>query len=88
MTKDLEMRRRRASYRAHHRGTKEMDWLISRFADARLDHMEDPELSEFEALLAQPDPDLHNWIMAATPPSDPRFHALVTELRNFHGLNQ
>ena len=33
---DLEIRRRRAAYRAHHRGTKEMDWLVGRYADAHL----------------------------------------------------
>ena len=31
MTDDLETRRRRLSYRAHRRGTKEMDVLVGRY---------------------------------------------------------
>ena len=34
MTDDVESRRRRAAFRATHRGNKEMDWLIGRFAQA------------------------------------------------------
>ena len=36
MTDDIEIRRRRAAYRACHRGTKEMDVVLGRFAQARL----------------------------------------------------
>ncbi len=52
------MRRRRALYRAQHRGTKEMDHLLGRFAEARLAEMDDAALGLFETLLALPDPDL------------------------------
>ena len=34
MTDDVASRRRRAVFRAGHRGTKEMDWLLGRFAEA------------------------------------------------------
>ena len=34
MPDDLEMRRRRAAYRASHRGTKEMDIILGRYAEA------------------------------------------------------
>ncbi|TMJ66522.1 MAG: succinate dehydrogenase assembly factor 2, partial [Alphaproteobacteria bacterium] len=39
MTDDVERRRRRAVYRACHRGTKEMDWILGRFAQAALADM-------------------------------------------------
>ena len=39
MTDDIEIRRRRAAYRACHRGTKEMDLILGRFAVARLPDM-------------------------------------------------
>ena len=63
MTDDVESRRRRAAYRATHRGTKEMDWLIGRFAQARLAAMPAEALTAFERLLLLPDPDLHDMIM-------------------------
>lgn len=86
MTDDLDIRRRRAAYRAAHRGTKEMDWLLSRFATARLENMNDAELTEFEALLAAPDPELQVWIMDTSTVPDDRYAALIRELRAFYKL--
>lgn len=86
MSDDLEVRRRRAAYRASHRGTKEMDWLLGRFAEARLEAMSEPALTEFEALLAAPDPELQLWIMDATAIPDDRYAGLIRELRAFHRL--
>jgi antitoxin CptB len=83
MAGDLDMRRRRAQFRASHRGTKEMDWLLGRFAEARLAGMDETALAEFERLLALPDPDLETWIMNREPPAGD--HArLLRELRAFH----
>jgi len=86
MTLDLETRRRRAAYRAAHRGTKEMDWLLGRFAEAKLDGMSDVELSEFEDLLSAPDPELQNWIMDVSTVPDDRYAGLIRQLRAFYKL--
>jgi antitoxin CptB len=86
MTDDVESRRRRAAFRATHRGNKEMDWLIGRFARARLAAMSPEALTAFERLLFVPDPHLYDMIMhpEAAPAGE---HALlVAELRTFHGL--
>lgn len=82
---DLESRRRRALYRAHHRGTKEMDWLVGRFADARLDGLEGEGLALFERFLELPDPELQRWLMDGATPGT-AFIGLVAEIRAFHGL--
>ena len=67
----LDVRRRKILFRAWHRGTREMDLLMGRFADAALAAMPDPELDEFERLIEVPDPDLFGWIMGeADAPSD------------------
>lgn len=84
MSDDLALRRKRAAYRAAHRGTKEMDWLLGRYADARLDGMTEEQLGEFEALLAAPDPELQAWILNAATIPDDRYAALIVELRAFH----
>jgi antitoxin CptB len=83
---DLDLRRRRAAYRAAHRGTKEMDWLLGRFADARLAGMVDPALASFEQLLALADPELQDWLMNGTLPRSSQLHGLVEEIRDFHSL--
>ena len=81
----FEDRRRRALYRATHRGTKEMDWLLGRYAEARLSAMDEAELAEIEEFILVPDPDLQAWIMAGVP-ADPQHEALVGRIRAFHAL--
>lgn len=87
MPDDLEMRRRRAAYRASHRGTKEMDFVLGRFAQARLSTMTGEELAAFERLLALPDPLLTQWFShPATPADFGEFAQLIAALRDHHGL--
>jgi antitoxin CptB len=91
----FDVRRRRALYRAQHRGTKEMDLLMGRFAGARLPQMSETELTRFEALLALPDPDLQRWILAPGEGANaadagpvPQFADLIDDVRDFHGLRR
>lgn len=66
---DLDPRRRRTLFRAWHRGTREMDLLLGRFADAEIAALDDADLDAFEALMEVPDKDLFSWIIgtAETP---------------------
>jgi antitoxin CptB len=86
MPDDIEIRRRRAAYRACHRGTKEMDVVLGRFAQARLAGMSLAELTDFERLLALPDPLLTEWFERRVVPDEPGFVALIGALRSYHGL--
>lgn len=86
ITPGLDLRRRRAAYRAAHRGTKEMDWLLGRFAAARVAGMDPSQLASFERLLALPDPDIERWILGSGEPEDSELVALVAALRSFHGV--
>ena len=62
-------RRRRVYFRSWHRGTREGDLLLGRFADRHLATMDEQSLTEFEAVLEVPEPDLLAWYMrhAAVP---------------------
>ena len=86
MTDDAETRRRRAAYRATHRGTKEMDWVLGRFAERALADMAGARLAAFEELLELPDPLLHEMVMDGVPVADAGVAALIAEIRVFHGL--
>lgn len=86
MTDDVDMRRRRALYRARHRGTKEMDHMIGRFADAKVAQLSGADLSRFEEFLELPDPVLHAWCFESGADQSPEFSRLVLEIRAFHGL--
>jgi len=57
-----ETRLKRLSMRSMRRGTKEMDILLMRFADAQLAALSDAELDAYEALLSENDQDLYQWI--------------------------
>jgi antitoxin CptB len=84
--KPLEERRRRALYRAVHRGTKEMDWLLGRYAEGRLAAMDEAEMDEFEQFIALPDPSLQVWLMSGVGFVGSAFTALIGRIRAFHGL--
>ena len=85
MTDDLDTRRRRASYRAHHRGTKEMDVLMGRYADARLPAFSLDELAHFETFLSLPDPMLQAWVFSDRGEGG-EFEDLIADMRVFHRL--
>jgi antitoxin CptB len=55
----LDDRRKRLLFRCWHRGTREMDLILGRFADAEIGTLTDDELSELERLIEAPDPDLY-----------------------------
>jgi antitoxin CptB len=86
MTDDAESRRRRALYRASHRGTKEMDWLLGRYAAEQLAGMGAQTLERFERLLTLPDPELHDMIIYPEMAPAGEFADLISDLRAFHGL--
>ncbi len=88
---DLDTRRRRAHYRAHHRGTQEMDLLLGRYGAAKLAGMNAAQLDVFERLLDQPDPDLQRRLMAPAGQDGDNggltdTEALIGDIRRFHGL--
>jgi antitoxin CptB len=58
-SKGLDDRRKRLLFRCWHRGTREMDLILGRFADAEIGTLTDTELGELERLLEMPDPDLY-----------------------------
>ena len=79
---DPQAVRRRIQYRASHRGTKEMDILLGRFADAALEEMSAGEMVLFEQMLALPDPEIDAWIRAGQPPEI--FADLIHRIRDSH----
>jgi antitoxin CptB len=55
----LDDRRKRLLFRCWHRGTREMDLILGRFADAAIADLTDQELGQLEHLIEVPDPDLY-----------------------------
>ncbi|NJO56504.1 MAG: succinate dehydrogenase assembly factor 2 [Rhodospirillales bacterium] len=84
---DLDTRRRRAAYRAHYRGTKEMDFLLGRYAAAHIATFDEAALTRFEQFLSVPDPDLQRWFLAPEMMAGTDFADLVADVRRFHGMD-
>ncbi len=80
----LDVRRRRLLFRAWHRGMREMDLIMGRFADARIATLGEAELAEFERLIEVPDPDLLAWITGEGAVPQNSDSAVFRQLRDFH----
>lgn len=83
MTEELDTRRRKLSFRAWHRGFKEADLYLGRFADAELAQMGVEDLDAFERLLEQPDQELYGWIIGRTDTPEEFNTPLMTRLQAF-----
>jgi antitoxin CptB len=81
---DTQTRQRRALFRATHRGTKEMDWMLGRYATAKLPTMVGDELTRFEALIQRADPELQRWLMDAALTPAPEVAEQIAAIRAFH----
>jgi antitoxin CptB len=81
---DLDVRRRRILFRAWHRGIREMDLIMGRFADAELGSMSEMDLAEFERLIEVPDQDLFRWITAEAELPENYNTTVFQRLRAFH----
>jgi antitoxin CptB len=57
-----DIRLKRLKMRAEHRGIKEMDLILGGWAAAHLATASDAEVDLFEAILAEADHDLYNWV--------------------------
>ena len=72
MAEDIEVRRRRLRFRSWHRGTREVDLILGRFADVCLGAFTEAQLDRYAALLENSDPDIYEWVTGrvAVPPAD------------------
>lgn len=74
---------RKLRYRAWHRGFREMDILMGKFADNYLDSMTNSELQDFERILNLPDQDLYEWITSRRTVPTEYQSSLFTKLQDF-----
>ncbi|MCJ7598053.1 MAG: succinate dehydrogenase assembly factor 2 [Methyloceanibacter sp.] len=82
---DFALRRRRALYRATHRGSKELDFLLGRFAQESIASMSDQEIETLERLIDAPDPDIAAAFYEGNALGDTALDGLIEHLRRFHG---
>lgn len=84
----LAVQRKRLRFRSWHRGAKEMDLILGRFADRYLDELTAEDLDRYELLLVSGDPELYAWITRAAPVPETHDHAVMRLLQNFNVATQ
>src|SRR5712692_47666 len=80
----LDVRRRKLLFRAWHRGMREVDLIMGRFADAAIAQLTDHELAEFERLIEVPDHELLAWVTGEAGVPASYDTALFRRLRDFN----
>jgi len=82
-TNMTDPRLKRLTYRSWHRGCKETDQILGRFADARLNSLKPTFIDAYEQLLDEDDADIWNWLTGKMEP--PEKYKLLLELLKEEG---
>lgn len=76
--------RKKLLFRAWHRGTREADLLMGRFAEDFLPKATTEQTAQFERLLAEEDPDIFDWVTGKTQLPDAAFAPLLRHFMDFY----
>lgn len=79
MTEPRDIRIKRLAMRSMRRGIKEMDLILSDFANRELSTMSDADLDHYEIFMEEADLDLYQWISGQTDAPD-EFKDLVARI--------
>lgn len=71
MTEPREHQLKRLAMRSMRRGIKEMDIILSRYAELRLEDLDAETLERYDALLSENDQDLYQWVSGQVPAPEP-----------------
>jgi antitoxin CptB len=80
---DIEVRRKKALFRAQRRGFRELDLVFAAFAETHLERLDGLELEQFEGLLSVPDWQIYGWIVGHEAVPDPYDHDVFALLRDY-----
>ena len=76
-------RLKKIKYRAHHRGTQEMDIILGGFVDGVIADYTPEQLDDLEALMGETDADLYNWIIGKEPLDNAPYPALLAQIAQY-----
>jgi len=79
----LDDRRKRLLFRCWHRGTREMDLILGRFADATIANLSEAEVAQLERLIEVPDPYLYAAISSGAALADESRTPLFDRVKSF-----
>lgn len=74
---------KRLRYRSWHRGWKETDLILGRFADENLHKLDEPTLDAYEQLLEENDADIWDWLVEKLPPRHDTYYAILSAIKPY-----
>ena len=80
----LDTRRRKILFRCWHRGMRETDLIMGRFADHAIEKLDDSELNELERLIELPDREILGWVIGEIAVPADFDTARFRRMRDFH----
>lgn len=81
----MNLEQRKARIRWHsRRGMLELDLLLGRYLQAKLDTMSEEDMDRYEDFLTYPDPDLYAWLMGYETPINKELADYVAVIRAIH----
>jgi antitoxin CptB len=73
-------------YRSLHRGCKETDILVGKFAQKYLDSFSDEKLILFSGFIQEDDAEIYDWVLNKTP-CPKKYQKLILDIRKLHDLD-
>lgn len=64
---NISITRKRLIFRSWHRGTREIDLLLGKFANAHIPQFDAEQLAAYDRFLSNSDPDIFNWVTGQEP---------------------
>ncbi len=80
----LDPRRRRLLFLSWHRGIREMDLIMGRFANDEIEQLAGRELDDFERLTQLPDQELLAWVTGERETPAEYDTVVFRRMRDFH----
>lgn len=79
----MDARLKRLLFRAQHMGSNENDILFGGFAEKYLTALTPEQVDRFEALIAETDNDLFNWVTAKEPVPESLDHDVMAMIKAY-----
>jgi antitoxin CptB len=80
---NISIKRKRLIFRSWHRGTREIDLMLGKFADAHIPQFGEDELVAYDRFLNNSDPDIYNWLTGQEPVPPAEDNAVVGMMVKF-----
>lgn len=74
---NIAIKKKQLIFRSWHRGTREIDLLLGKFADEHMAGFDAEQVALYDRFLNNSDPDIYNWITGQEPVPPSEDNAVV-----------